>query len=89
MNIAPMGEIKMDILGLAEIFLHKEAEICVTGYEWYSPNRESCRRTSVGIEILIDKRIKSWKLGGSREGLMWVKWEVDRGKEKSGSRCCV
>ena len=72
---------KLDILGLAEMFLDKEEEVCVAGYEWYGWNREGCRWASVGIGILADKKLRSQKLEGSRRGLMWVECEVEGGKK--------
>ena len=42
------------------MFLQKE--VYVTGYEWYGRNKESCKRASVGIGILVDKRLRSQML---------------------------
>ena len=50
----------------------ERGEVYVAGYEWNDQNRQGCRWDRSGIGILVDKRMRSRKLRGSREGLMWV-----------------
>ena len=38
-----LGLKRFDVLGFAEIFLKKEVDVSMTGYEWYSGDRDGSK----------------------------------------------
>ena len=65
-----LGLKRFNMLWLAEVFLKKEAEVSVTGYEWYGRNRDGGKWASEGVAVLVHKSLES-RIRKSREGLVW------------------